>query len=434
MNVKTPLFLFLLCATFTAKSQTSTFNSIQKDIINLGNVENGNEDFTDYVALNNLLADVEIVLLGEQSHGEATTYATKIKLVKYLHEELGFDLIVFESGFFEGRKAWDLIDSEEAETRIALGKSIFGVWSATKEFAPFTSYLNEQRSKGTPLKTLGFDSQFTGRYGQEHFTADLALFLSSIDSTATSNAQWNHLRQSIEYTTSGAFKNLAKNEVEANLYYLDELILLIENASSTEISHFWQQALKNLKVELSDKGLKTDDRDQQMAANLAWIKAHHPNSKIICWGATSHFIHNSETVKMKSPLVKLLVGNYYRKHPMMGHYVKEMYGVKVFTIGFTTYEGEFGLLKTSKIKRPKKNTVEELLGQSGFNNFLLPLENVNFEGLHSRPLGHYYMKNPINGIMDAVVFNRVMEPLHMDKALILEIVPNHEHLQTNEEK
>jgi len=40
-------------------------------------------------------------MLGEQSHGEATTYETKIKLIKFLHQEMDFDILAIESGFYD---------------------------------------------------------------------------------------------------------------------------------------------------------------------------------------------------------------------------------------------------------------------------------------------------------------------------------------------
>jgi erythromycin esterase-like protein len=39
-------------------------------------------------------------LLGEQNHGDAPALFAKTKLVKYLHEKHGFNILAFESDFY----------------------------------------------------------------------------------------------------------------------------------------------------------------------------------------------------------------------------------------------------------------------------------------------------------------------------------------------
>ena len=131
---------------------------------------------------------------------------------------------------------------------------------------------------------------------------------------------------------------------------------------------------------------------------------------------------------MRSPIVQVMAGKYYKKHPMMGNYVKEKYGKKVFTIGFTAFQGEHKLWNSKKISPPKKGTVEDLLGQSEYDNFLLPLKDFNFDGYDSRPLSYFYMKTPINKVMDAVIFNRNMQAPVVDREFFLKIYPGHKYV------
>ena len=55
------------------------------------------------------IGDARIVLLGEPSHGAGTAFAAKVRLVKLLHERLGFDVLAWESG---------LIDLERTEASL----------------------------------------------------------------------------------------------------------------------------------------------------------------------------------------------------------------------------------------------------------------------------------------------------------------------------
>src|SRR5690606_16539973 len=137
---------------------------------------------------------------------------------------------------------------------------------------------------------------------------------------------------------------------------------------------FWTQVLKNTKYLISDMKLGTNFRDRQMAENLVWIKEQNPGKKIICWGATSHFLYNSSEIRLIG-FPYNLIGRYYRKQPMMGHYIKGKYQSKVFTIGFVAYQGTYGFNRSSKIKPPKKNSLEYAIGNFGLDNCFLSFEN-----------------------------------------------------------
>ena len=60
----------------------------------------------DFRFLDKALKDVDIVLLGEISHGDGKTFIVKTELIKYLHKNLDFDVLVFESGMVECHLTW----------------------------------------------------------------------------------------------------------------------------------------------------------------------------------------------------------------------------------------------------------------------------------------------------------------------------------------
>ena len=413
-------------------AQTLEFESISKQIINLGEVTGNNENYSDYSALKELLKDVEIVMLGEQSHGEATAYETKFKLIKYLHKELGFDLLVFESGFYDAQKAWELIE-EGMPVREAMGHSISFIWSTTKDLIPLAEYIEENKVD-QPLKLLGFDSQFYTNCSKKYFLSDLSNYLEKTDGTILKTSEWKHLKENLNYSFKLEKKKLKKNQPELDTIYLNHLVQKLTQLPSDDQTDFWIQTLKSVKIHLSDFILGTDDRDKQMAENLIWIKEKYPNSKIICWGATSHFLYNSTEVRMKNPIIQLLAGNYLKKNPRMGNFVKERYGDKVFTIGFTAFQGHYGLDKRKKIKPAKKGTLEFLLSQSEHDNFLVPVNGGIFNNYISRPLGNKYITNDIGDVMDAVIFNRNMTPSRTDFNFFLIIYPENKYIKPRAEE
>lgn len=425
---KTIAILSILFIANWVHSQNTSYNAIQNKVINLGTVDGSNENFDGFSDLKPVLEGIEIVMLGEQSHGEATTYETKIKLIKYLHQELGFDLLVFESGFYDCRKAWQMIE-KGANIREAMGKSIFDIWSTTKDFIPMVDYIESTKNANQPLKLYGFDSQLTGKYSEEYFLSDLTEYLSKVNPATLKTPEWERFSKRLRLLTAFEFKEVKKDDPAQDLVFLQNLITELNKTATDAEAQLWVQTLKSTYAYLSDASLKTDLRDQQMADNLIWIKNKYPNSKIICWGATSHFLYNSEEVRMKSPVIQILGGNYYKKQPMMGEYIKNKFQEKVYTIGFTAYQGEYGLFRRGKIKSPEEGTLEFLLGQSEHDNFLLPLNDLNLNGYISRPLGNFYMKNDINEVMDAVVFNRNMKRPRLDRNFFLKMHPENKYIK-----
>jgi len=424
--------LIILHLSLIAYSQNIAFSSIENDIINLGSVETNNEDFTGFSKLDSILKDVEIVMLGEQSHGDATTYETKIKLIKYLHQEMGFDLLAFEGGIYDCHKAWQLI-LEGTDARTSMAKSLSSVWGTVKEFIPLSNYIQDTKDSDSPLQYVGFDNQFYTKHSKEHFIKDLSDVIMMIDSEILNEKAWLHFVSNTELFFNFEIKSFKKNDIGKDLKFLNSLIATINEQDHIDDGDFWVQALKSLHAHYSDVAFDTYYRDVQMADNLIWLKAKYPNRKIICWGATSHFLYNSEEVRFRSQIVQLLGGNDYKEDDMMGTYIKDKFGDRVYTIGFTAYQGTSGLWRKRRVKTPKKGSLEALIGQSSYDNFLLPLNTQDYRDLSSRPLSYFYMKTPIDRVMDAVIFNRNMRFPKLDRNFYKTINPENKYIKSDAE-
>jgi erythromycin esterase len=413
----------LLCLSLYGVTQDSMENKILENLIELGEVSNGNRDFAGYDKLDSLFNGVEIVMLGEQSHGDGTTFDTKIKLIQYLHEKQGFDILAFEAGFYDCNKAWlSIVNGGPAD--IAMGKSIITLWSNSKQFIPLSNYIDSCVLTGHPLQLMGFDIQFTGLLWEENYAVDLSNYLRNIDSSIINSESYNQLVLDINSVTNFTYKELKKKNILQDTILINQLLSSVN--SSLLYDSFWHQSLISLKYYLIEAAFKKDYRDQRMADNLIWIKDNYPNRKIICWGATSHFLYNSQEIEMlKFPFS--ILDNYYKKVPSMGTYIKNEYKDKVMTIGFTAYEGEARAIKEiKKLKPVLEGSLEQIIGMSEYENCLLPLNNINVDGLLSRPLAYQYMKTNIQHVMDAVIFNRTMTPNMGNQPLIKILYPDSE--------
>ena len=69
--------------------------------------------------------------MGEPIHYDGSAFKAKTRLVKFLHQELGFSVIAFESGFYDCYKAWQEIQAGRLSINAAR-KSLYPFWISTE--------------------------------------------------------------------------------------------------------------------------------------------------------------------------------------------------------------------------------------------------------------------------------------------------------------
>ncbi len=107
------------------------------------------------------VGDARIVMLGELTHGDGTSFALKTSLVKFLHAEMGFDVLVWESGFFDCAEMDRELGGDKPIGEVArLG--VFDHWSHAAESLPVFEYARSSQGSNRPLRMAGFDIQPSG--------------------------------------------------------------------------------------------------------------------------------------------------------------------------------------------------------------------------------------------------------------------------------
>ncbi len=126
-------------------------------------------------AFKRAIGNKQIVMLGELTHGDATSFEFKVELVKLLHQEMGFDVLIWESGLFDCHEMNTAIPSQKSIRQVAQ-MGVFGHWSSGKESLPVFEYVRQTYKTNRPLQMAGFDLQPSGSASNYQFPEMLDWF------------------------------------------------------------------------------------------------------------------------------------------------------------------------------------------------------------------------------------------------------------------
>ena len=145
-----------------------------------------------------------------------------------------------------------------------------------------------------------------------------------------------------------------------------------------------------------------------MADNLNWLATGpYKEQKIIVWAASFHIVRSIRQISVPGGSVD------YSNMTQMGTAAAEMLKSKLYTIGFTAYDGKAGTFFGPKfdIGKAPEGTLEDICFRAGLENGLIPLtaDWLSEEQL-CRPLGYSWMKSKWSENFDAMIFNRTMTP------------------------
>ncbi len=279
-----------------------------------------NPELKDFSFLKDELKNVQVVMLGEKTHFDGNVFEIKTKIIKYLHEEMGFNTIAFESGIYDVWMAQNEIN-KGINVQQALKNSLFSIWSGTNEFQSFVQFYEENKSN---LKLFGFDSQITGKYGDENLFINLFEYCNTNQlNLKLDRGDLELLMESINYSRVFDENDISYNQYKSSF---ENLLKAIAKKPKTEASFYWTQIIKSLLTIgencynkttpiLSPFHTTANDniRDKQMADNLLEYIKMHPNEKIICWGANQHFVNDMSSINTSILKDFVPMGSYIKK-------------------------------------------------------------------------------------------------------------------------
>ncbi len=297
-------------------------------------------DFSDLEGLGRALAGVEVVLLGEPIHGSNTGVSARARLVRFLHAKMGFSILAYEASFYGTARAWE--DAQvAADPTAVLANGVHPGWSK-RHGAPLFRYLASQMKSDRPLRLAGVDPAF--RNGGSHektlrFDAEAMAYLASrnCDSPWTNSARRSLIELADADLEPTAEQIARKDELLAALRRSTNCLASSSGWPASPEDEFWQRVLVHVDAlarsdwgDPADPGLR-QIRDRAMAANVFWLREHHPGEKIIVWAANLHSARTLAEVRDGNDLANS------GERPM-GQYLAESLGDRLFSLMTTSGE------------------------------------------------------------------------------------------------
>jgi erythromycin esterase len=253
------------------------------------------DDYSDLAPFAEAIAAARIVALGEQTHGGREEFQLKLRLLKFLHEKLGFEVLLLESGFYDiARLAERMATGEQLDT-MAPG-NVFFMYANSAEGREMLRYLDAQQSAGTPLGLAGIDSQHSGALSQSELLPRLRAFLHQRGSVLAEEQAWLDFSTPVQPLLS--FQPQIPDPAVQLAFVRQAGALRAElcgqppaNPAKALPAEWWCQVVKSLAAQASSvwsEGLNYQ-RDNQMGDNAVWLMERmFAGKKAVIWAHTIH--------------------------------------------------------------------------------------------------------------------------------------------------
>jgi erythromycin esterase len=306
----------------------------------LRSIDPADDDFSDLEPLRATLANARVVLLGEGDHHSGSDLRAKSRLVRFLHRELGFDVLAFEAGMY-GMAVADEAMRAGSPPRDAFALGAWPFWSQAAQMQPLIEYVGATVHTDRPLRLAGFDIQFVRPGAAEAFAHDVAAQLTSRGIASpladTTSAEWQvlHSLGMMLYRIGQATPPDAAVR-SSFLDALDHAVARLDDSHDGD-TRPWARILRSAGTEARFNFARADGaslweasrmRSDGMAENLLWLATERfPDRRIIAWAANVHV--------MRLPEIPPAGG----AGPSMGLRIGEALGEASYVIAATSFEG-----------------------------------------------------------------------------------------------
>jgi len=302
------------------------------------------DDFADLAPFGHAVDAARVVALDEQTHGGHEEFALKLRLLRYLHERLGFDVLVLESGFFDvgliqqARQDGGRVD--------ALGPgNIFFMYSKSAEGRALLQYIDATQGTAHPIVLAGMDSQHSGALAQAQLLPRLLSFLGANTpaSGAPPHPDWSEDDWNAFASTTSAMLALRAEPPSAPVRagfdrvcgaLLHRFAALPDPTPAIGSASWWTRTIVDLQAQAQQlwSAPRGNARDVAMGDNVAWIADRLvPGQRVVVWGHAIHLVHDAP-----SPDAPPLAGTVMRRHFGAAYHVAHLTGLGGRYLDYTT--------------------------------------------------------------------------------------------------
>ncbi len=421
------VLIYFIVAILVSCGQSDESDWLKSNASEIRSINPTDADYSDLEPLKKAIGNSRVVLLGEQEHGDGSTYLAKSRMVKFLHEEMGFNILAFEADFFGVNKAWsDYVNGNKEYQNVLNQMYVF--WSQSQMCENLFQTIEESQDTSNPIILAGFDNQQLTRVSKEELipALDSIVRFHNVSVSITNMNFFNN-------TLQEAMDKFHDQELTADDQ--DRFLRILETVSkeiyNKQIDSFWIQELDNIRgfvlhcwhwwIDRENDMVDNNYRDIQMAKNCLWLlNEKHEAEKLIIWAANGHIVKTDTLYEVETEGWKPEI----RQYPM-GEILFDSLGEELYSIGFTSYSGMSTSLKYDSEAQdftfqsypfePADSTSFEFeLKQIGHQYAFLSLKEESDPWLHEdrrmRVWRPDYIRGKLSDLYDGIFYIEEMNP------------------------
>ncbi|WP_195763898.1 erythromycin esterase family protein [Pseudoduganella rivuli] len=315
------------------------------------------DDDRDLLPFARAIGNARVVALAEQTHGGAEEFVLKTRLLKYLHEKMGFDVLLLESGFYDmGRLAARMQRGKQLDD-MAPG-NVFYMYAKSAEGRAMLQYLDRQRALGKPMALAGIDSQHTGALSIAELLPDLQAFLRQHAPALATGPDWEAYRTAAQPLFTLQRTPPAPDiraAFERHAAAIDGALCACMDATAGGAG-WWCRVARSVHAQAQTywSGDTNYQRDNAMGDNAVWLAdTLFKGKKVVVWAHTIH------------------VARGFQRTPdqlQAGEVMHRRWGADYKVVQLTAAEGEvveFASMQPFKVPKPAPGSLEARLADSG---------------------------------------------------------------------